>query len=300
MRLSLRQLQAFSAVARLASFVTAAQSMHLTAAALSHLVKDLEGELGFRVFARTTRRVELTEQGRAFLTHAEHLLDALGSTESMAHEIAHQRSGHVRLAMTSLMHITLLPTFYPLLQQRLPELSIDLIELPSDSLVQSVETSQSDLAVSFARPSSDALDAQPLFVSRLHAVVPHGHKLERRKTLRWSDLQGERLIFVAKNMELRVRAELGPDTELTTHHRTTNSITAFGLVASGMGIAIVPGYAQPLAKIHRLTLVPLRAPIIDRQFTLYRRRDAESSPACVACHQFLADFFSAKLSSKTD
>src|SRR5688572_26652500 len=96
-RLTLRQVEAFIAVAEVNSFTAAAGRLGLTTQAVSQLVAELEGVLGFRLFDRTTRKVELSSAGRDFLASAETLLRHARSAESAADDVRHRASGMVRI-----------------------------------------------------------------------------------------------------------------------------------------------------------------------------------------------------------
>ncbi len=295
MHVSLRQLRAFSAVARLLSFSDAARALHLTPAALSVLVRELEQAVGFRLFHRTTRRVTLSEQGQQFLEHAERVLADLRMAELAALEIRSQRSQPVRIAMTPLMYLTLLPPVFAALREREPQVQLEPVDVPAEDLLAAVEAGQADLAVSYARPAGDALEGVPLFTSRLHAVLHRAHPLAGRTVLRWSALADQPLIFIGRAMELRVRTELPASIRLNVRHAATNGVTAFALAASGAGIAIAPGYAGPIGAVHALRVLPLSHPTVDRRFMLFRRlsRAGAGAPAVDACHAFLLATFGA-------
>ena len=79
MNITIRQIQSFLHVADLGSFTRAAEKMHTMQPALSQQVRDLEGELGIRLFDRTTRRVELTEAGAEFRVIAAKIIEDLES-----------------------------------------------------------------------------------------------------------------------------------------------------------------------------------------------------------------------------
>lgn len=265
--------------------------MCLSPAALSLLVSTLERETGLHLFHRTTRRVDLSEQGHAYLPHAERALDEMRSAHRMADEIRLQRTGHVRIAMTPLMQLAVLPPVFAAFRKQWPQVSLELVDVPTDQILSSIDAGQADLAISFAMPVASGLDAERLFSSRLMAVLNPAHRFAARKNLRWSELSGEPLIFIARNMELRVRSELPPEIELNVRHSTTNGVTAFALVASDTGIAIVPAYARALVAVHSLHTAQLVQPVIERRFMLYRRHVAAPAPGVQICRQFLLDYF---------
>lgn len=288
---SIRQLRAFSAVARLGSFVEAARLMHVTPAALSLLIRELETAVGLRLFDRTTRRVVLNEPGQRYLQAAERVLSELHRADQVAEDLRSQRTGVVRLAMTQVMHWVLLPPVLRDFHARWPQVRVEAADVPTHEIVAAVETGQADLAISFVVPAGEALELQPLFRSRVHAILHPRHALARRRRLAWDALQGEPLIFIGRGSELRIRAELPPQLQLVSGHEASHTITALARVAADGGVAICAGYVAPMLALHGLRAVPLTAPVLDRPFVLYRNRTRPPSPAVQALAEFLRDHF---------
>lgn len=287
MQISVRQFRAFSAIAQLGSFVEASRSLHVTPAALSLLIRDMETELGFRLFDRTTRRVVLSHAGQQYFHYAEGVLAGIRRAEQFAHDLRLQRSGVVRIAMTHVMNWVLLPPVFRAFQQQWPHVRIEPVDVPTHEIVQSVETGLADLAVSFRVPVGDAVEVTPLFTSRAHAVLPRDHAFASRKRLPWKALHDQPIIFIGQGSELRIRAELPQSIELHARYEVSNTITALGLVASGAGVAICAGYVWPMARLHGLHCVPLDQPVANRQFVLYRNQQRAASPAVQAYRDFL-------------
>lgn len=291
MQISIRQFKAFFAIAQLGSFVEAARSLHVTPAALSLLIRDMETELGFRLFDRTTRRVLLTHAGQQYLHYAERVLTDLRRAEQFAEDLRLQRTGVVRIAMTHVMNWVLLPPVFRAFSQQWPQVRIEPVDVPTHEIVQSVETGLADLAISFRVPVSDAVEVTPLFASRAHAVLPHDHPFAGRKRLPWKALKDQPIIFIGQGSELRIRAELPEHIELHARYEVSNTITALGLVASGAGVAICAGYVWPMAQLHGLHSVPLEQPVANRPFVLYRNRSRTLSPAVQTYRDFLVEHY---------
>ena len=91
MRLTIRQLQAFVLVAHTRSFSRAAEQLYLTQSGASVMIRELEEQLGFRLFERTTRHVSLTDYGARFLPAAEHSLEELQSAAASIGRLVAER-----------------------------------------------------------------------------------------------------------------------------------------------------------------------------------------------------------------
>ena len=133
--LTLRQLRAFAAVAEQGSFTAAAARLHLTQSALSVLVRELERELGARLFDRHTRRVLLTEAGRELLPYATRVLADLEQAASSVAGLSDKSRGWLRLAMPQLMASTLGARAIAAFHRQHPGIAIELHDTPPDQLV---------------------------------------------------------------------------------------------------------------------------------------------------------------------
>ena len=99
--LTLRQLRVFLAAARHLSFAKAAEELNLTAPAVSMQIKEMEGDLGVEVFARTGRRVELTTAGEYFLVYAKRIAVTLREAEITLSKLRGAEPGTLRIGLVS-------------------------------------------------------------------------------------------------------------------------------------------------------------------------------------------------------
>src|SRR5690348_14881347 len=109
MNITIKQLRAFAAVADAGSFTDAATRLYLTQSGLSLLVKELEGELGVRLFDRSTRRISLTVAGADFYPLALRVLQDLDSAVNSALQLQDVQRGAIRIACTPLYSSGLMP-----------------------------------------------------------------------------------------------------------------------------------------------------------------------------------------------
>ena len=292
MNISFRQLRAFTTIGRLGSFVEASRTLHVTPAALSVIIRELEATLGFRVFDRTTRRVALTEVGQQYFHYAEQVLVDLRKADLFAQDVTRRKTGVVRIATTQVVTWTLLPRAFAAFHKKWPEIRLEPIDIPTDQIISSVESGQADLAINFDLPVADNIEASPLFASREQVICASSHRFARRKSLRWAELRAEAIIFVGRGAELRIRSELPPGIVLNARYEVGNTSTALALAASGAGLVICAGYVRPLTRMHDLRGIPLCAPDMVHQFMLYRNRARALTPAVQEHKAFLEEYFS--------
>ena len=275
MRISFRQLRAFVSVAQLNSFIDASRALHITPAALSNSIKELEDTVGFRVLERSTRRVRLSHEGEQFLPHAVHALDALKQIERCAAEV---RSRHhiLKIATSRLVGWSLMTRIYHDFHLAHPTIRLTPVDVKIEDIRTSVEQGQVDLAISTDSPVGQHVIATPLFQSRICLVCPPNHPFARRKRLRWEEVVNEPLIFVGNLPLLDLSSQLGPSYRFTQVRQVDDTTSALSFVAAGMGLAICPGFVKPTTRVHRLKVLKIDEPVVSRQYSLYvdaRRSD---------------------------
>ena len=143
---TLRQLRAFVAVAEEGSIARAAQRLHLTGSALSMLIASLEGELGTRLFERTTRRLQLTDAGRELLPAIGEVFHHLDSALSDLRESTQRRDTQLRIAASPLLAATLLPGVMAGFRERYPAVRLKLLDKAVGAVPQAVRGGDADIA----------------------------------------------------------------------------------------------------------------------------------------------------------
>jgi DNA-binding transcriptional LysR family regulator len=290
MNLTLRQLHAFIAVAELGSFTAAAGKLHLTQSALSVLVRELELQLGTRVFDRHTRRVLLTEAGAELLPRAARVLAELEQAVAEVGALRDKRRGRLRLAMPQLMASTLGARAIAAFHAQHPDVSIELHDTPTDQIVSTVLSGRVELAISVDVPAVEDIERRVLMRDRHWLVCPAGHRLAALPKVRWKDLKGEPFIAPTRDF-MRWLAPLLSSAELMPQlaHTVAYVSTALGLAASGLGVTMVPTYGQPLARAWGLVCKPVVAPVFERDVQIYSNRGRSLSPAATAFVKVLID-----------
>jgi LysR family transcriptional regulator for bpeEF and oprC len=183
--LPLAGVEAFVAVVRTGSFVRAAGSLDLSTSAVSRSVARLEQALGVRLLHRTTRKVALTEEGRAYLAHCEHLLDAFEAASESVRSHRAQPAGRLRVEVSAALgRMVLMPALGRFLAQHPGlELQVGL----SDRVVDLVEEGV-DVAVRVGVLQDSSLVAQAVGSTRWATVAAPGLLAGRPAVRRPADL----------------------------------------------------------------------------------------------------------------
>ncbi|WP_299454010.1 LysR family transcriptional regulator [uncultured Pigmentiphaga sp.] len=292
MNLTVRQLQAFVLVAQLGSFTKAAGAMHVTQSALSMLIRELESGLGTRLVDRTTRSVSVTAVGAEFLASAERILaDIAHAIANVDQWVAHQR-GRVVVAAPLVLSGTLLPPLIADFRRRYPGIELMLKDALPDEVLPQVRNGAADLAIGTFKRTESELHRIRLFEESLVAIFPVGHPLARARRLRWRRLQDENVLTLPRGSVFRELTERGYNAAgmvLDPVAEATYVGTLMGMVASGLGIGIVPGYATALANRQVIAWKALVDPIVHREVSVVHRANVAVSPAAQAFIDFVLD-----------
>ncbi|MCS6763289.1 MAG: LysR family transcriptional regulator [Candidatus Protistobacter heckmanni] len=248
MKISLRQLKAFASIAHWNSFTRAAEELHIIQAGLSGMLRDLETQIGSRLFERTTRAVSLTEAGRALLPVAERAVNDLEEAAARLGELTSQASRSLTVAATPLVCATILPQVFRDLARAHPEIRLAVKDAERPSIQSIVETGSADLGLGILLPQSSGLERRLLGRLRLVYVSPAREPGGGKDGLCWSALRGLPLIGLAPDNPIQevIDAQLQAIGRHNEQRPTFNNLqTLLGMVEAGMGSAILPSFVQP-------------------------------------------------------
>lgn len=291
MNLTIKQLRAFVTVADLQSFSLAAQRLSLTAGAVSLLVRDLEEELGFSLFDRTTRRVALSKSGRDYLPAAQQVLRQVQAAVIAANDVKNRATGVVRVAAPLIVAQSLLPPAMAEYWRRHPNVLVRPVDCTVEKLVRAVEEDHADLAIGPDRPQSDLVERIGLYDSPWVLWCSQQHPLANRRRITWVNLKHESVISAGRDYEASLAEAFQDKPEedrFVPSYVVDNITTALGIAAVGLGITLSPMYVGVAARGMGLAMKRVEEPEIVRQLSLYLPRRSPT-PAVSAFAEFLKD-----------
>lgn len=296
-RFTLRQIEAFIAVAEVNSFTASAARLGLTAQAVSQLVAELEAVLGFRLFDRTTRKVSLSSAGRQFLAPAETLLRHVRAAESVADDVRHRAAGVVRIGAPLVLASVVLPQAIRAYALRRPKVVVRIRDVPVDALVSTLAAGDVDLALGPDRVADGQVLAEPLFDSDWVLWCARTHPLaKRRGPIQWRDLREVPLVAAGRDHERSVsqmRPTAPESVRITPVDVVDNISTALGIAAQGLAATLAPAYVGVLAERYGLQMRRVVEPETVRKVCLYRPGVRTLSPAGEGFAEFLAEWMRA-------
>ncbi|MBR0565838.1 LysR family transcriptional regulator [Azoarcus sp. L1K30] len=265
--MELRHLRYFVMVAEELSFTRAAERLHIGQPPLSMQIRDLEAEIGVQLFDRARRKVKLTPAGGRFLIRAREVLAAATAASDEARRMASGEAGELRIGFTSsLPFANTLPDVLHAYRRRHPDVHLQLREMFSTEQFEALARGRLD--VGFVR--SGLPDAASGIVVReigrdpLLLAVNALHPLAEAGEINFSDLRHEEFITFpldsGTGLPLLLRSLCrAAGFEPRVVQLAREATTQIGLVAAGLGVALLPA---PLAcvRMPRVRYLPIADP----------------------------------------
>ncbi len=282
---SVRQIQAFVAVARAGSFTEAARQIHLTQSAVSMLVLQMEEALGVHLFNRSRSATTLTEAGRELLPMVQRILDDLDHVAESASDLRLLRRGVLRVVAPQLLACTWVAGMLASFGREHPDVRLRMDDADADGVVTKVRRGDAELGIGPERPAGDDISTEFLMSVPIRLVCSRNHPLAGRKRVSWKDLRHERWVTYSHDFMREVESTLarhGGPGFMYAASEVGYLTTALALSGAGVGVLAAPGYAEAFAENFNLAFLTLGSPEIKRKFYIYRRRDRTLSPAAAA------------------
>lgn len=277
MNISTRQLRAFEAVARLGSFTRAAQQLHMTQAGLSGMIRDLESQLGERLFDRTTRHVSLTESGAALLPVATKVLEQLDGAIHSLGRIGSAARRSLSIATTPMLSSAVLPKAIRVFTELHPTIQVRVRDLDRSEIQMHVDSGELDAGFGVFLNSAAGIQRDPLLKLPLLLASPASQA--RSSLITWRALRDVPLLALpVDNPMQRVIDEqlekIGRANEQRLYFNNYN--TLLGMVEVGLGNAVVPSFAKK-AKFE-VGFAELTGPRISLDFYQITKKGREANP----------------------
>ena len=245
--MDLRRLRYFVVVAEELSFTRAATRLGISQPPLSQMIGRMEDEVGFKLFARTKRKVMLTEGGKVLLEDSRNILKHADDAIRRARRTANGETGHLRVGFMPWADLTTqFSDTFRRLGAVVPDVTIDFHSMPSWAAAEALEERRVDVAF-VTQPPEPPRDTEFHFVLQddLVAAIPAGHALAKKKIIELTRLANEPHIVVARdrivprhNAIMALYSENG--VELKARHMIDHPQTTMALVAAGAGVSLVP------------------------------------------------------------
>lgn len=251
--MEIRQLKAFIAIAEAKTFTAGARLVHVTQAAISMQIRQLEDEVGVQLFTRTPRRVILTEAGERLLERARKILREHDTALMEVAEIAGAEYGRLRIGSASAMFATAqLPEILEQLKIKFPHAEVNVVSGTSSALVEKISHGEIDVAFVSLPVEASNIQTELLFSDEIVAIAHANHPLAKQKVISAAALAGEPLILGEQGGNTRRRideffSQSGVKPNVVMELSRQSSINKMVEKNMGVGIAGVKAVAGEIA-----------------------------------------------------
>ena len=289
MEYSSRQLRAFALAAQHRSFTRAAEALYITPSGLSVLVRELESQLGFRLFDRTTRHVSLTAAGEQLLTVVRRGLADIDGAMARISQDVHQESHTVSVGVGLMLASNMLPQAIAEFYTQRPDVRVELRDVDLSTVLQEVKAGNIDIGFG-SFESSPGIRRTPFFRFSLMLIRPEFGLGGHRTSYPWSALRNERLILQAPPAPSRrvideQLSRLGLSSQSALSLNRLDTVVA--MVEAGHGIGIVPSFVLPVCQYRKVVMSRLVNPKVNIDFHQIRNRGRKLSEAADDFASFL-------------
>ncbi|QIN79973.1 LysR family transcriptional regulator [Rubrobacter marinus] len=252
--MELRHLNYFVAVAEELSFSRAAQRLHIAQPPLSAQIKRLEDDLGVRLFDRTNRGVRMTEAGELLLEEARRILVQVDQTINVVQRVGHGEVGRLTLGFVPSASNEVLPPILSEFTKRFPKVELYLREMRPDRIVQRLHMKQIDAGFLYLPLEDPVLNVEPVSREPLVLALPEMHPLASHPSVVLRDLAQEPFILPARYHMSGLYGRVADACReagfvpKAIQKEVWAMPTIVGLVAGGIGVALVPASIQNFSR----------------------------------------------------
>lgn len=290
--MTLLQLQYFQTLARVLHYTQAAAELHIAQPSLSYSIKELEKELGVKLFEKDSRHIRLSVYGEQFLPYAQQALDLIDEGVGVLKQMAGSAQQIVRLGYFHSVSASLIPSIMMGIygQEKNRGIRFQFTEAPSFDLLQLLKKGELDL--SFCLHEDPELESVTIMRQPLYLAVPEHHPLAKRESVCFEDFAREPIVMLDKPSNLRQKMD-----EIYFEHQLTPNVVfevrecnaALQYVALRFGVSVLP--RVPAMENEKVVVIPISDEVSSFVRTVYlswmKRRPL--SPAVRRVRDYIAE-----------
>jgi LysR family transcriptional regulator, transcriptional activator of the cysJI operon len=284
--MDVRDLQVFLSVSKHLNYTRAGEEINLSQPSVSVRVRQLETELGVKLFEQLGKRVVLTDAGQLLVPYANRVMAAVDDAHHAIDELQGLERGSLKIGASTTPGMYLVPQVVSRFKQSHPKIDIRLRIKDTREVENGVLSNEFDFGFVGGHLAAEEVSAVPWLTDELLLVVSPTHRLAGRKTIRKQDLQAERFIVRESGSATRatIVAQLQQvDFELATVIELENPESIKRAVQSGLGIAFISTFAVATElKAKTLTAIRVRDLTINRELKIVHRKDKHLSRAALS------------------
>jgi DNA-binding transcriptional LysR family regulator len=257
--MELRHIRYFLAVANTLNFTAAAKQLNLSQPPLSQQIADLERQLAVKLFNRHSHNVELTAAGHVFKRHAEAILAQAARAAAEVKAIGQGSAGILHVAATNSVLYSGLAARISTFKAISPSVDVAIHELSPQDQIEQLLARRVDVCFLRFAPEERDIVVRKAWHEKVGVVVPLGHRLTARKSVRITQLKNEEFVFYRL-----------PESAFASHLHATciqqgfaprivqevaEAFSVLSLVSAGLGIGFVPEKLGRQTRAHYLPII---------------------------------------------
>lgn len=284
--MEVRDLQVFMSVAKHLNYTRAGEEVHLSQPSVSVRIKQLEAELGVKLFDQLGKKVVLTEAGQLLVPYANRVITAIGDAEHAIKDLQGLQRGSLRIGASTTPGMYIIPRTIARFKQLYPQIDLHLGIKDTREIEEGVIRNEFDFGFVGGHLAGDQVDVLPWLTDELVLILPPTHKLVRKKIVKRDDLAKER--FIGRESGSATRATVASQlkewaSQLETVMEMENPESLKKAVQSGLGVAFISKFAvETELKARTLATVRIAKLTISRELKIVYRKDKHLSRAARA------------------
>ena len=275
--MDVRGLEVFLSVAKHLNFTRAGEEVHLSQPSVSVRIRQLERDLGSKLFEQLGKRIALTEAGQLLLPYALRVMAAMDDALHAIDELKGLERGSLRIGASTTPGMYLIPRTIAQFKQQYPKIDVHLAVKDTRPIEEGVIRNKFDFGFVGGHLAGDEVDVLPWIIDHLVLVVPSNHVLARKTLVKVADLRKERFILREPGSATRaavVNHLQKSDLKVETVMEMENPESVKKAVQSGLGIAFISKFAvETELKAKTLLAVRVKGLDINRELKIVYRKD---------------------------
>ncbi|MBB6450958.1 DNA-binding transcriptional LysR family regulator [Geomicrobium halophilum] len=292
--MEIKQLRFFLEVYKQKSFSKASETLHISQPTLSKVIHQLEEELGIRLFDRSTRHLQVTEEGEMMRTHAHKVMREVEDMQKAANDIRLRKKGSFHFGLPPVIGSSFFPNVIADFIKRYPEVDMHIVEEGAKVMEQSLLEGNIDVGVGILPVDHEQFEVLPIVEKKLQLVVSSSHALAKRERVEMRELKNEHFLLFLKGFSLydRVRdACIQAGFEPNIINESTQWDFLIKMAKENLGITFLPETVFAEADLSGTSVIDIENPQILWSLAIIWRKDSYQSHAAKEWVQFVKKTF---------
>ena len=291
--MDMRHLKYFMEVARLKSFTRASETLHVSQSAISKMIKDLEGELGFNLFDRSSKQIELTDTGETFLLHTTEVVTLFNNLIVEVESAAKLDKGKIVIGLPPITGATRFAQLLGEFKKKFQQIDIALFEYGSKTIEQGIQNGSIDIGIICNIPDSSTYHSFALSNDPLWVIASPEHRISKFTEVDLASLRDEQFVMYREDFSLHhaiVNGCVSAGFKPRIIFETTPRELMTQIVATNLGVALLPGKTCAELDHKTITAIPLVRPQIHHHMSIIWKKGRHLNRAAQLWIEFAQDF----------